>query len=638
MFRIFRRWPILRRAGVVLFALPLMFAGGSLVGNLAEQTVGGVGSLEISRHEFASVYQNIAEQYRRQYGLEEIPPDLAQAIGNQTRSRLISEYLVRAAAEDKSIYASDAAVAAEIRRMPDFQDETGQFSISLFHEYAPDARQLEIQVRRSLQRQALLAAMRAQEIPAVRDKLAAYRRQQRVVEETTIPVTATFNIGENDISRYYSENRREYEIREEADWEYIVLSADSLINPDITPDEDTLSLAISELQDEHVASEQRTVRHIFIAGEDAEARAKAEEIAEQAEADPDSFADLAREFSEDAGTAGLGGDLGLVVRGDLPGAMDAEVFALETDEIGGPVLVDGGFSILQVESSSSAPINEEDLREQAQERARRILARDELLETSERLQELAHINIGSLLTVAAQAEVSIQTVLSVTRTANANDEDLPRFFRNDEVLTQLFANEIIQDGETSPAIVVDDDTYLMARTTRYQSAQLRPLPEVSDSIVQRLSAREQIVLMQESANSGIPENAEWSALLTLSLLGEEDEIPVTDTGSESDTADAESESESDSEIDLPVRGEIFATDLSRGTPAYALVAGEGEVRAFRISEAINPPSEAEDVEAITQLLSDAAEAAAFNAYLTTLTSDYDIYFDDEPLQSAQPLQ
>ena len=70
MFKLFRRWPSLRRVGVVAFVLPIMFTGGSLISNLAAQSVGGVGSLEIPRDEFNNAYRQIEEEIREQYSID----------------------------------------------------------------------------------------------------------------------------------------------------------------------------------------------------------------------------------------------------------------------------------------------------------------------------------------------------------------------------------------------------------------------------------------------------------------------------------------------------------------------------------------------------------------------------------------
>lgn len=608
MFYAFRRWPWLRRAGVAIFILPLMFAGGSLVGDLQSSVggyVGGVGKFEISQQEFYTVYQQFAEEYRRQYNRQDIPQEHAEYLSRQAQSQLTREYLIRAAAAERGIAASAPVIADEIRRLPDFQDDSGNFSISLFNEYVPNVRELENNVRRTLERRPLLAALQNYPLPAVREKLAAYRRQERVVETAVISVTARFNITEESVRRYYSENQNIYAIREEADWEYILIESEPLAG---APDEETITLARQELEEEYAAAEQRTARHIYIAGEDEDAQARAEDIARRAREAPDSFAELARELSEDEGSAADGGALGIVVRGDLPEAMDDIAFTLEDGEIGGPAAVDGGFSVLKVEFISTPP--PDNLDELAVARAREIIARDNLSEKLEKLQETAHINIGSLAKLAAEAGAQIQTVFAVRPVPAPNAEEdenaPPDFFREREILTELYAPEIVAEGETSPPLAIDDDTYIMARALRHQPASVRPLSEVGEEIFQLLNAREQIIKMRADGGGNItpPANLAWEGNYTLRLTGEDAPEGIGDNAINA----------------------VFSADLSGGLPAFALLPEAGAIRAFRIRAAKEAPPEEEDLEVIAGLLDETQSAALANAYLETLLDIYDVRF------------
>ena len=626
MFIVFRRWPILRRAGVVIFALPLMFAGGSLVGDIAQQSVGGVGTFDISQEEFYATYQNIEDRYRRQYGFNSTPPDLANTISEQAQSQLTSEYLLRAVVADKKIYAPDAAIAAEIRQQPDFQDESGAFSLELFNDFVPNPRDFKNEVRRTLERRPLMSVLEENAISSVIDKVAAYRNQQRIVERAVVTVTAVFNIGDNDISRYYAQNRRRYEIREEADWEYIRISANDFI-ASITADAAALSLAFDELSEEYGGREQRNASHIFIEGDDDETEQRASELAAQARAAPDTFGDLAREFSDDFGSADSGGELGVFVPGDLPPAMDEALFALEIGEISAPVVVDGGFSIIRLDGAAIEPPPEDELRAQSKIRARQIIARERTLEFAEQLQDIAHINIGSLVEAASLASVAIQTVGVVPRIPDATSED---FWQDEDVLSELYLNEIVNGGETSNAVAVSDDDYILARVLRYQPSSVRPLTEVSEEITKLLNARHKIIEIEQAENDSIrPEELLWTGLYTVAITG-----IAAQTESEDDAEEGAEEAVEDV-IDEFARTRIFRADLSNGTPAYAYVAEEdGTITAFRIADTINAPPSADVTDNLSEALKEAHTQAAASAYLRSASERYNIYFNEDPTRAA----
>lgn len=73
------------------------------------------------------------------------------------------------------------------------------------------------------------------------------------------------------------------------------------------------------------------------------------------------FAQLAREFSEDANTRKEGGDLGFFGRDILPKPIEEMVFAMKTGEVKGPVRADRGFHVLKLidrRTKSAKPLSE----------------------------------------------------------------------------------------------------------------------------------------------------------------------------------------------------------------------------------------------------------------------------------------
>jgi parvulin-like peptidyl-prolyl isomerase len=94
--------------------------------------------------------------------------------------------------------------------------------------------------------------------------------------------------------------------------------------------------------------------HIFLAiPEDAdnsmvlERERQAKALLARAQSGED-FAKLAREYSEDAGTRGEGGDLGYIGRDILPKPLEELVFAMRVGDVRGPVRADRGFHIIKL--------------------------------------------------------------------------------------------------------------------------------------------------------------------------------------------------------------------------------------------------------------------------------------------------
>ena len=90
--------------------------------------------------------------------------------------------------------------------------------------------------------------------------------------------------------------------------------------------------------------EQRCVRHILF---NKDQKQKAEEVKQQLENGGD-FAKLAKENSQDPGSAANGGDLGCLGKGETVPEFEQAAFGAERGEIVGPVQTEFGYHILQV--------------------------------------------------------------------------------------------------------------------------------------------------------------------------------------------------------------------------------------------------------------------------------------------------
>ena len=613
MFALTRRgW--FRKTVIFVFAVPLMFLGGSFIGAVAERAVGKVGSLEVPRYEFLNRYQQSAENYRRRYDLEEIPPELGEQIARQVQSQLLSEYLLRAAAREKGIEAPDSAVAEAIREMPDFQED-GEFSVDLYTDYVRDSFNFEREIRRTLDGEPLLAPARALTPVQIRDRLAQFRRQRRVVSEAVVTVTAADPPSEENIQNYYRARRADYQIREEADFEYVVFNlADAAATIQVTEEE--IADAYEAYLDEGEDRQGRRASHIYILNAET-----ADAIAEQARANPDNFAELARSESEDAGSADLGGDLGFIARGDFPVPMEEAIFEMEPGEIRGPVEVDGGYSIIKLDEIAALPPQPlSAVRAEMTRRARGEKAQDPWLEEIERLRDIAYVEVGSLASVAAAIpNGQVQTAREITRNPANNEPP----FDAPEVLAEAFAPAVVRDEENSPPIPFGDDSYLFTRAVKYQAPRARELSEVRDEIAAILRGAvaahalraELATLSAEGAEYQPPEGVQWSDQYTLSLA-DRDGLP---------------------EDKREYVGEIFRANLNQGLPAFSALEGADHVRVFRVERVFNDATEEEDLVFVDDLLRRPNERLANIAYLQYLSRSVDHQFYDLDTTAPAPL-
>jgi peptidyl-prolyl cis-trans isomerase C len=109
--------------------------------------------------------------------------------------------------------------------------------------------------------------------------------------------------------------------------------------------------AAKKIYDQQISSmkpkQKVHARHILV-GTEAEAR----EVADRLKKGED-FASLATEKSKDANE---GGDLGFLIRGQMPKAFEDAAFALNVGQISGPVKTDLGWHIIKVEEKADVPL------------------------------------------------------------------------------------------------------------------------------------------------------------------------------------------------------------------------------------------------------------------------------------------
>jgi peptidyl-prolyl cis-trans isomerase C len=103
--------------------------------------------------------------------------------------------------------------------------------------------------------------------------------------------------------------------------------------------------------------EQRCARHILF---NKDQREKAEEVKGQLQNGAD-FGELAKEHSQDPGSAEQGGDLGCLGRGETVPEFEEAVFNAKEDEIVGPVETKFGYHVIEVtdiRQKSTQPLSE----------------------------------------------------------------------------------------------------------------------------------------------------------------------------------------------------------------------------------------------------------------------------------------
>ncbi|MEE2786242.1 MAG: peptidylprolyl isomerase [Myxococcota bacterium] len=145
----------------------------------------------------------------------------------------------------------------------------------------------------------------------------------------------------------------------------------------------------NEVEAAHIV---KTVRAGASAAEEAAIRQESEEIANRARAG-ENFAELAKKYSQGPG-ASNGGSLGKIRRGTLNRALEETIFALKTNEIGGPVRTPYGYHVIKAIAVRPLPQPTfEVAKGELRQRLRRTRLNAEMQRWVEELKQKAFVDI-----------------------------------------------------------------------------------------------------------------------------------------------------------------------------------------------------------------------------------------------------
>jgi peptidyl-prolyl cis-trans isomerase D len=385
----------------------------------------------------------------------------------------------------------DEQVTAMIQRAPDFQVD-GKFDLetyrTLLAQAGYDPARFEAAQRVALRREQLQRALRGSALVSP----AQYRRylnlfaEQRVVTTAAISPEVVANdivVSDEMITAYYDDNPKLYQLPETADVEYVEISR-SDVAATVSVSEDDLREYYELNSDRYLQDEQRQARHILVLFGDDEnaAEATALDLLARAQAG-ESFEDLARENSQDGGTAAQGGDLGVLTRTQLPGELGSSIFSMDEGTIEGPVRTDFGFHVIRLErilERGPLPIEQVrgELTAELQEQQAESLFRDLERKLSDALFDATDIQA---LATAVGSEV--KTVAGFTRLGGEP------FGTNQAAIDAIFDESLLTGSLLSEIVELDANRSAVFAVTNHKEATRQPLAEVRDRWPRRRQCR-----------------------------------------------------------------------------------------------------------------------------------------------------
>jgi peptidyl-prolyl cis-trans isomerase D len=293
--------------------------------------IGKINGKDIALEEYQRVYENLLERARQENPEQSLTDEQTQQIQDEAWTLTLNALLLRDEAERRGIRVTDEEVVQyiranpppEMRESPAFQTN-GEFDPAKYEAALANPQ---------------LAATWALYEANVREELPLRKLQQQVL--------AGLAVSDRELEEAYRA------VNEQARVEYLYLDPNKLV-PDsaVSLSDEELRAAYEERKDEEfqrkasakvsaVAWVARTT-----AADTARVKEEVDSLRARAVAGED-FADLARELSQDPGSAQRGGDLGFFGRGQMVPEFEQAAFALAANELSQPVLSPFGWHLIK---------------------------------------------------------------------------------------------------------------------------------------------------------------------------------------------------------------------------------------------------------------------------------------------------
>lgn len=429
------------------------------------------------------------DQLLQQLGAGFDPAQLDEALLRDAALRnLIDRTLLLQAARDAGFAFSQAALDQVILKTAEFQVD-GQFNAQRFDQVIQRLGYSRADFRRLLEQEMLIGQLQAGIAGTAFSSDAQVKafigldqqtRDFRQVVMAANPAAAT--VSDEEVAQYYEANEQRFRTPEQVVVDYVELKKERFFDQ-----VEISESALEELYQKQVAdlAEQRRAAHILVEvndqRDDAQAKAAAEALRARIEAGED-FAAVAREASDDAGSAPEGGDLGFAGPGVYDPAFEQALYALQKEQVSEPVRSEFGWHLIKLLDTQAPEVPAlEALRPELERQLREAGVEQRFVEASRQLEASAY-EASDLSQPASELGLDVQTTPAFGREGGQG------VAANRQFVQTAFSDGVLVDGMNSSLLELDPETVVVLRVKQHLKPETQPLEQVREGIVQRLQA------------------------------------------------------------------------------------------------------------------------------------------------------
>jgi peptidyl-prolyl cis-trans isomerase D len=617
---------------LALIILPFAFWGvESYIRNVGGvgDTVATVGTSKISQAEFREALREQQERLRPTLGGRDPAlldsPELRRAV----LDNLVQRRLLDLHASGMKLSVSNEQLVGFIASVPQLQED-GKFSPQRYEQLiaaqGKSKSRFESEVRHDMTIQQAIAAIGNASLSGrtTADRWLAAQLEEREVSDVVLRAdafVAQVKLAPDAVKNYYEANTRKFEVPEQLRAEYLILSRERLSEQTAVSDEEIKAWYAGH-PERYRQPEERRASHVLIAiGAKASAEelkaaeTKAAEVLAQAKKSPGDFARLAKQYSQDPGSAAKGGDLEWFGRGAMVKAFEDAVFSMKEGQLSEVVRSDFGFHIIKVtgiRAERGRPLDE--VRSEIAAELKATSAAKKYAEIAEGFSNTVYEQPDSLAPAAEKYKLTIQKSDWLRKGATGQGP-----LANPKLVAALFSDDAIKNKRNTEAVEVAPNVLVSARVVEFKPAAQQPMETVEPTIAKFLSYQEAAKLAAQDGeqklarlSKGEKVDLGWSKPHTVTK-GMAGELPPD------------------------VLRAIFKTDAAK-LPAYTGVPGAGGYVLFRISQVKRYAAEGGDTPQSRAMRGEYARLVAeeeFAGWIATLRTKYPIEINQAALESKE---
>ncbi|OYU06610.1 MAG: peptidylprolyl isomerase [Pseudomonas sp. PGPPP1] len=448
-----------------------------------KQDVAKVNGEEITQTELSQAVDMQRRQLMQQLGKDFDASLLDEKLLREAALKgLIDRKLLLQGAADSKFGFSEAALDQVILQTPEFQVD-GKFSAERFDQVIRQLGYSRMQFRQMLTQEMLIGQVRAgiagSGFVTDAEVLAFARLEKQTRDFATVNIKANpaaVKITDDEVKAYYDQHAKEFMTPDQVVIDYLELKKSSFFDQ-VTVKDDELQAAYQK--ETANLAEQRRAAHILIEVNDkvtdAQAKAKIEEIQARL-AKGEKFEALAKEFSQDPGSASNGGDLGFAGPGVYDPDFETALYALNKDQVSAPVRSTFGWHLIKLLGVEAPQVPTfASLKDKLTKELKTQQVEQRYVEATKQLEDAA-FEASDLAQPASDLKLTVRTSAPFGREGGEG------VAANRAVVTAAFSPEVLDEGANSSAIELDPETIIVLRAKEHLKPAQLPLESVAAAI------------------------------------------------------------------------------------------------------------------------------------------------------------